>query len=273
MCSHTSGFVLGPTARSVLFIAFLAPLDLVLLAATGCRLTFSTKLASARTNQEEKSVSVLNAENFFITFGENSTEAQRERSEIASEALLRHAANGELFAKEALLDLYYDTAFKMASNLLRDRGEAEAVIASVFIEIFRDASLFNPNQESVRELFIRYTLYRSQFRLKQIQVNRPHDDPNVAVAEVQAPDPPFAQVHWGQLKIREWRLIMLNAFENLNDVERLLIVCCYFGGSQIEQMAVELKKDFSFVRTTYADALRKLFDKARQHLENRTKPT
>jgi RNA polymerase sigma-70 factor (ECF subfamily) len=84
------------------------------------------------------------------------TAAGKSDAELLAEL---RAATGEALA--ALFHRYARLVYRVAVDILRDRGEAEDVTQEVFLEIYRKAHLYDPMRGSVRVWLVRCAYHRT----------------------------------------------------------------------------------------------------------------
>ena len=84
--------------------------------------------------------------------------ATRDLSDPELVAALR---DGQSDALEVLFHRYGRLVHRIASNILKDRAEAEDSTQEIFLEVFRKAHLYDPERGSVRGWLLQYTYRRS----------------------------------------------------------------------------------------------------------------
>jgi DNA-directed RNA polymerase specialized sigma24 family protein len=73
-----------------------------------------------------------------------------ELAKVDDETVMRHLQLGQRDALAVLFDRYHRLVMNIASRILRDAGEAEDLMQSVFLEIFRSAAQFDPAKGTTR---------------------------------------------------------------------------------------------------------------------------
>ena len=65
---------------------------------------------------------------------------------LADDELMRLVALGRQNALTVIFDRYHRLVFSVASRIVRDAGEAEDVVQTVFLDLFRAAATFDPRK-------------------------------------------------------------------------------------------------------------------------------
>jgi RNA polymerase sigma-70 factor (ECF subfamily) len=100
-----------------------------------------------------------------VSAAKGDTRTGRQLADAASDAALVAAMveNGD--ALEALLDRYARLVFRIAADILRDAAEAEDVTQEVFLDVYRNRHLYDPDRGSVKVWLMQYAYHRT-FRRK-----------------------------------------------------------------------------------------------------------
>ena len=128
-------------------------------------------------------------------------------------------------AVETLFHRYGRLVYRVALHILRDAGEAEDVTQEIFLEIYRNAHLYDPSRGSVRVWFLQYAYHRSlRRRLTLLRragyLAEPLDDDTCA-AEGYRPQLTPEERRWvlraglAQLPARQRATLELTCFEDL----------------------------------------------------------
>lgn len=67
-----------------------------------------------------------------------------------------------------LIDRYQRLVFSIARNIVKDDGEAEDVVQTVFLEIWRKQGLFNPTKGTFKVWLMRYAYTRATDRYREL---------------------------------------------------------------------------------------------------------
>jgi RNA polymerase sigma-70 factor, ECF subfamily len=95
-----------------------------------------------------------------------------ELNELSDAALMAHMISGEHNALAILFDRYHRLVFSIAVRILRDEGEAEEVVQTVFLNIFESATNFDPLKGTLKVWLLQYAYHRSLHRLRSLSAQR-----------------------------------------------------------------------------------------------------
>jgi len=84
-------------------------------------------------------------------------------------ALLRRGSNEAL---TVLFDRYHRLVFHVAVRIVRDPGEAEEVVQTVFLSIFRAVANFDRRKGPVRVWLLQYAYHRALHRKRHLSANQ-----------------------------------------------------------------------------------------------------
>jgi RNA polymerase sigma-70 factor (ECF subfamily) len=84
----------------------------------------------------------------------------------SDEDLMTQVADGHRDALSVIFSRYRRLVLNVAWRILRDSGEAEDLLQSVFLEILQSANRFDPAKGSVRSWILQYAYHRSFNRSK-----------------------------------------------------------------------------------------------------------
>ena len=94
-------------------------------------------------------------------------------SELASlpdEALMLSLRDGHHDALAVLFDRYHRFVFRVGWRILHDAAEAEDLMQSVFLEIFRSAAQFDASKGTTRRWILQYAYHRGFNRKKYLSL-------------------------------------------------------------------------------------------------------
>lgn len=80
---------------------------------------------------------------------------------LSDEGLMACLQQGHSDALAQLFDRYHGLVFGVASRILRDNGEAEDIVQTVFLEIFQAAAQYDSLKGSARIWILQYAYHRS----------------------------------------------------------------------------------------------------------------
>jgi RNA polymerase sigma-70 factor, ECF subfamily len=90
----------------------------------------------------------------------------------ADEDLIDLVRNGSDEALTILFDRYHRLVFHVALRIVRDPGEAEEVVQTVFLSIFRAVANFDRNKGLVRVWLLQYAYHRALHRKRHLTANQ-----------------------------------------------------------------------------------------------------
>jgi RNA polymerase sigma-70 factor (ECF subfamily) len=150
----------------------------------------------------------------------------RERTD---EELMVAVTAGRGDALTVLFDRYHRLVFSVALRIVRDPGEAEEVVQTVFLDIFRSAANFDPRKGILKVWLLQYAYHRSLHRKRHLVANHFYrwDELeaaiNVGSNRALSDDGPdttrFLQEILGKLKPRQRTVLELTYYEGLTAEE------------------------------------------------------
>src|ERR1700761_8610313 len=96
---------------------------------------------------------------------------------LSDEDLMLQLREGDGDALAVLFDRYNRLIMSIALRILRDVGESEDLMQSVFLEIFRAAAQFDPSKGTAKVWILQYAYHRSFNRRQYLNRRGSYDDP------------------------------------------------------------------------------------------------
>ncbi len=90
---------------------------------------------------------------------------------LSDEELMQRVAVGCQDAITALFDRYQHLVFDVALRIVRDPGEAEEVVQTVFLDIYRAVGNFDPRKGIPRVWILQYAYHRALHRKRHLVSN------------------------------------------------------------------------------------------------------
>jgi RNA polymerase sigma-70 factor, ECF subfamily len=167
--------------------------------------------------------------------------------------LITAMREGDGQALEALLRRYVRLVQRIASDILRDRAEAEDITQEVFLEIYRKASLYDPSRGSVRTWLLQYA-YRRTLRRKMVLARRAayRGEP------IEAADDERRQQARAGLTIAECRWVLQTALAQLPEKQRTTLELTCFEDLTLRDVAERLGVSVGCTRHYYYRGLARL---------------
>jgi RNA polymerase sigma-70 factor (ECF subfamily) len=177
----------------------------------------------------------------------------KELKAIPDDLLMAHLTSGHDDALAVLFERYHRLVIKIALKIVRDAGEAEDVMQSVFLEIYKVAAQFDPARGSTKVWILQYAYHRSMTRRQQL-INRKFYS-NVEISD--ALDYAYLPTH-SALASPEIQRLVRQSLETLNTVQRRVLQLAYFEGFSLKEIADETGESLGNVRHHYYRGLSKL---------------
>jgi len=90
---------------------------------------------------------------------------------LSDEELMESVAAGCQDAITVLFDRYHHLVFDVALRIVRDPGEAEEVVQTVFLDIYRAVANFDPRKGIPRVWILQYAYHRALHRKRHLVSN------------------------------------------------------------------------------------------------------
>ncbi len=167
--------------------------------------------------------------------------------------LLTRAAHGDERAFERLYDLVASRVFGLTRRIVRDPAQAEEVTQEVLVEVWRNATRFDPERGSATSWIFTIAHRRAVDRVRSEQAG---SDRLRKVATIETPYDDVvetATAHLEQVQVRR-------CLKNLTGVQREAITMAYYGGHTYGEVASLLKVGLPAVKTRMRDGLIRLRD-------------
>jgi RNA polymerase sigma-70 factor, ECF subfamily len=176
-----------------------------------------------------------------------------ELAPLTDEVLIMQLCDGNDDALATLFDRYYRMVLNVAHRILRDAGEAEDLMQSVFLGIFRSAKQFDPARGTVK-IWILQCAYNQAFnRRRYLTLRGIYSGWNGAdltqIGEV------YGKHYLGELELAQ---AMKEALRELRRSHREVLEYAFYDGLTMREIAEKTGKTFHTVRHEYYRALEKL---------------
>lgn len=178
--------------------------------------------------------------------------AHAELADLSDEALITRLRGGSSDALAILFNRYHRMVLSVSWRILHDAGEAEDLMQSVFLRIFRFADEFDPDRGNVK-IWILQSAYNQAFNrrryltLRGIYCNV--DDPAGARSSTY-------NRHF--LYQSELAQAVKEALGELRKPQRQVVEYAFYEGLTMREIAQKTCKTFHSVRHDYYRALKKL---------------
>lgn len=169
-----------------------------------------------------------------------------------SALLVQGVARGDRDALARLYDRFGTLVFTVSLHLLRARAEAEDLLQEVFLQVWRQASAYDPERGSPEAWLLTIARSRGIDKLRSMRRSderiRPTEDvrptPDVGVAS--GADPSEARVTVG------------GVLASLPDAQRRVLELAYFEGLTLSEIATRLGEPLGTVKTRMRTGLERM---------------
>lgn len=187
-------------------------------------------------------------------------EDRQSGSRTPDRALVERMARGEERALGELYDRYGEMTYSLALAIVRERADAEEVVADAFGQAWRNAASYDPGRGSVAGWLATITRTRALDlvrargrRVRAIERAAQADRDGLAAPMGAAADPPDRRIERG-----EARRLVTRSLGELPEPQRRVIELAYFGGLSQTEIAAELHEPLGTVKTRMRAGLEKL---------------
>ncbi len=176
---------------------------------------------------------------------------------LSDENLIEELAGGCHDALAVLFDRYHRLMLGIAANVLRDSGEAEDLVQTVFMEIYRVAGVFDRSKGKAKAWLVRYAYHRSLDRRRHLAVRGFYDSVENEKSERLAGKNLLvgAHKHWNSFELSR---ILEEGFDAITDDQRKTLYLFFFEGLSMRDIAGRLGATLANVRHHYYRGLYKL---------------
>ena len=185
------------------------------------------------------------------------TQAPRfaELKPLSDPDLMAHLQAGCNDALTILFDRYHRLVLSVALKIVRDPGEAEDVMQSVFLEILRSVAQFDPAKGTTKVWILQYAYHRAINRRQYLNARSFYDQPNLEVVENRRPETSSTV---GNLTQNELQHLLKQGLATLSGVQRMVIELASSNGFSMKEIANKTGESRVNVRHHYYRGLQKL---------------
>jgi RNA polymerase sigma-70 factor, ECF subfamily len=174
--------------------------------------------------------------------------------------LIRLVASGRQDALTVLFDRYNRLVYSVAVRIVRDSGEAEEVVQTVFLDLFRAAAKFDPGKGVFKVWILQYAYHRALHRKRHLVANHFYRWEDIEAAIEIGSHRALSGGFPESARLAEQML------EKLKPRQRKVMELTYFEGLTAEEIASRLNKTTHTVRHDLHRALAAL----RKSLKSKT---
>jgi RNA polymerase sigma-70 factor (ECF subfamily) len=161
---------------------------------------------------------------------------------LSDDELTRHIIEGCQDSMAVLFDRYHRLAFDVAVRIVRDPGEAEDVVQTVFLDIFRAMANFDSRKGILKVWLLQYAYHRALHRKRHLVSNHFYRWENLEAAIERGSGRPL----WGEFpeKVR----LAEEMLANLKPRQREVVEMTYYEGLTAEEIGRRLGESAHAVR-------------------------
>lgn len=177
-----------------------------------------------------------------------------ELAKLDDEALMLCLQHGDHNALAVLFDRYHRLVMNIALRILRDAGEAEDLMQSVFFEIFRAAAQFDSAKGSAKVWLLQFAYHRSFNRRHYLALRGLYGRPE----EHREATAPSSAGNFGSFAKVESAHLVQKALGSLKSTQRTILELAFYEGLTMREISEKTGESFDSVRHNYYRGLEKL---------------
>lgn len=172
---------------------------------------------------------------------------------LSDESLMTHLQAGHVDVLAVIFERYYRLVLSVAMKILRDVGEAEDLMQTVFLEIFKSAAQFDPGRGTLKVWILQYAYHRGMSRRQHLTLRKFYKSTDIA--EVHGELLTTDVMNFNDMEIRQ---LVTEALGNLNETQSKILKLAYFEGLSLREIAERTNENLGNVRHHYYRGLNRL---------------
>ncbi len=184
-------------------------------------------------------------------FGVPSDATYRAIQGLADDTVMRLLAQGNHDALAVIFDRYQRIVYRIALQILRDPGEAEDVMQSVFIAILQTADKFVADRGTLRVWILQHAYHLALNRRRYLNLRGAYAHSDT----IDSPAP--AESYAGMTRVDSRRLVQ-QGLAQLSRQQRETLELAFYEGLTMQEIADRTGQSYANVRHHYYRGLDKL---------------
>src|SRR6267143_199618 len=185
--------------------------------------------------------------------GDNATPSSWEQlNQLSDEELASELLTGRHDALVVLFDRYHKLVFGVALKIVSDPGEAEEVVQTVFLDVFRALANFDQQRGTLRVWLLQHAYGRSLNRRRHLAAHHFYNSVSLEAGVVE----PVSSLK--SADIAEASLLMEELLASVSPRRRTVIELTYFEGLTADEISDRLGLPVGIVRHELYRGLAKL---------------
>jgi RNA polymerase sigma-70 factor (ECF subfamily) len=178
-----------------------------------------------------------------------------ELKDLSDAELMAHLQAGCNDALAILFDRYHRLVLSIALKIVRDPGEAEDVMQTVFLEIFRSVAQFDPAKGTTKVWILQYAYHRAISRRRHLSARNFYNQTNLEDVENRLPETVSTP---GNLTQEELKHLLRQGLATLSGSQKRVIELASSNGLSMKEIANKTGDSLVNVRHHYYRGLQKL---------------
>jgi RNA polymerase sigma-70 factor, ECF subfamily len=173
---------------------------------------------------------------------------------LSDEQLIAKLRDGYGDALAILFDRYHKLVLTIALKIVRDPGEAEDVMQTVFLDVYRAVAQFDPHKGTTKVWLLQYAYHRAINRRQHLLGREFYNSSELEELEAVPPD---TRATYG-LSSPETKALVEQALAALPTVQKSVIQLASYEGLSMREIAERTGESLVNVRHHYYRGLHKL---------------
>jgi RNA polymerase sigma-70 factor (ECF subfamily) len=181
----------------------------------------------------------------------------KELAEADDTHLILQLIAGNHDALAVMVDRYQQLVLSVARRIVKDESEAEEVVQTVFLEVFRHPAQFDPRRGTLKMWLLQFAYSRSINRREHLERRKFYSQVDLDVVELAESRASLRESRC-RLSSAETARLVRQALHVLNDRQRRALELMYFHGLTLNEAAQEAGETVSAMRHHYYRGMMKL---------------